>query len=131
MPRRTQLEWVRRNRQPRSRVVRIGTVVNGLLAGKLGESVRHREAVRVCVGRVVDDTFREFCTLGKVDRRSLEIIVQHPTAAAGLRQRWLMYLLEHLERDCRFAVSPKVRFCVGESGVRFPSPGAMVVASTV
>ena len=130
-PRRTQLQWVQRNRQPRTRIVQIGAVVEGLLAGKLGQSVRRRDAVRECVGRVVDDTFRELCTLGKVDRRSVEIIVNHPTAAAGLRRRWLMHMLAHLERNCRFAVSPEIRFCVGEPGDRFASPGGTPGSSTL
>jgi len=128
MLRRSQLEWVQGNRQPRSRTVPIGAVVDKMLAGKLGKNVRHREAVRACVGRVVDDTFREFCTLGRVDQRSVEIVVKHPSAAAGLRRAWLMCLLEHLEHDCRFAVSPKIQFSVGESEDRFPSPGAVVGA---
>ena len=113
------LEWVWRNRQPRSRTKAIGAVVSRLVGPGLEKDVQHREVVRVCIGRVVDDVFREFCALGRVDRRSVEIIVNHPTAAALLRREWLLVLVERFDRECRFAVSPRVRFRVGRGGDRF------------
>lgn len=119
-----QLEWVYRNRQPRSRVEVIGALVPRLVGAGLAGSVRHRQEVRDCVGRVVDDTFREFCTLGKVDEQSVEIIVNQPTAVAALRRQWLLCLVEHLDRNCRFRVSPRIRFILGKEGDRLVGPGA-------
>ena len=101
----------------------------GLVDPRLGEGVRHREAVRDCIGRMVDDTFREFCALGKVDKRSVEIIVNHPTAADLLRRQWLMCLVERLDRSCRFVLTPKIRFRVGQGGDPFPGLGVGVAGS--
>ncbi len=118
-----QLEWVQRNRQPRSRAEMIGTALPGLLGADLAKKARHREEVRDCVGRVADDTFREFCTLGKVDDCSVEIIVNHPTAAAALRRQWLLRLVEQLDRNCRFRVSPRISFGgPGGEGDRLAQP---------
>ena len=125
-PSRRQLEYIWLNRQQRSRTEMIGAVGPRELEPGLADGVRRREAVRDCVGRIVDDTFRRFCTLGKVDKRSVEIIVSHPTAAAGLRQQWYFYLLERLDHGCRFEVTPRIRFRVGEGGDRFPGGGASV-----
>ena len=123
VPRRSQLEWVHRNRQTHHRTARIGSVIPGLLGSKLGANIRHREEVRDCLGRLVDDTFREFCTLGPVDKHRVEIIVSDPTVAAGLRQQWLFHLVERLDRNCRFAATPKIRFRPGRGGDPLPQPG--------
>jgi hypothetical protein len=77
----------------------------------------------------VDDTFREFCALGKVDKRSVEIMVKHPTAADALRRQWLMCLVERLDRDCRFVVTPKVQFRLGRGGDPFPGSAAGAAGS--
>ncbi|MFH0981966.1 MAG: hypothetical protein V2A79_10535 [Planctomycetota bacterium] len=128
-PRRSQLEWVHRNRQPRRQAERIGALVPRLVDPGLGEGVRHRATVGDCIGRMVDDTFREFCALGKVDKRSVEIIVNHPTAADLLRRQWLMCLVERLDRNCRFVVTPKIQFRVGRGGDPFLGSGVGTAGS--
>lgn len=122
-PSRRQLEYVWSNRQRALRAEVIGTLARRGLDPRLEGMVEHREAVRECVGRVVDDTFREFCTLGKVDKRSVEIIVAQPSAAAALRQQWHFHLLDRLDHSCRFEVTPRIRFRVGGGGDVF-GPGA-------
>jgi hypothetical protein len=120
IPRRSRLEWIQHNRQPRSRVEAVGALLPKLVAPLAGPDAQLREGVRDGVGQIVDRTFRELCTLGRVDRRGVEILVSHPTAAAALRRQWLMSLVEHLDRTCRFVVSPEIRFCVGQGGEPFP-----------
>jgi hypothetical protein len=68
------------------------------------------------VSEAVDDLFRECCTLGRVDGHTVEFLVAHPTMLAALRRRWLMYLVERLDRECRFVVSPRIVFRLGEKG---------------
>ncbi|MCK4658932.1 MAG: hypothetical protein KAV82_05365 [Phycisphaerae bacterium] len=121
-PRRDPLEWISLNRQPH-RPQTIGALASKLVEPKVRE-VPRREAVRSCIGWLVDDTFRRLCTLGKVGRRSVEILVDHPTAAVALRRQWLMCLVEHLDRHCRFVVSPRIDFNLGAGGDRFTSPEA-------
>jgi hypothetical protein len=122
LPQRQQLEWVHRNRQSYSRTQTIGAVMAGLFDARFDEAIRRRAAVQSAIGHAVDDTFRELCTLGKVDDRRVEILVEHPTAAAALRRQWLFELVDHLDRQCRFRVSPQIEFRVGRGGDAFTSP---------
>ena len=121
------LERVWRNRQRCVTTERLDAVLPRVLNPALGERVRHREEVRECIGRSVDAEFREDCRLGKVDRGSVEIFVNHPTLAAAY-QRQLFDLLERLESYCRFKVTPRISFTVGKGGDPFTSSVASEAA---
>lgn len=93
--------------------------MNQLLKMGPDDGVRHRAEVQRAVAEVVDDMFREFCTLGPTDRRGATILVEHPAMLYGLRLAWCFILVEHLDRRCRFSVTPKVRFRLGSGPDRF------------
>lgn len=114
-PRTSQLEWIHKNRQPRSRAAPVGEVLGALLKPDFDEEVRHRTDVLRAVSEVVDDAFREACTLGPTNRRGITILVEHPAMLYALRLGWCFLLVEHLDRRCRFLQTPKVRFRLGRS----------------
>lgn len=122
-PRSRELGWVHRNRQPVERTELISTALPRVVDARLAQRTEHREAVRDCIDRMVDEGFRALCTLGKVDDRSVEILVNHPTAVAALRLQWLFDLLERLDRLCGFKASPRIRFCLGTGGDAFLGRG--------
>ncbi|MCP4590641.1 MAG: hypothetical protein GY842_07850 [bacterium] len=122
-----QLGQIWRNRQPRRAPGAIGPLAAGLMTGSWVGGLEHREAVRACVVRVVDDEFRARCTLGTVDRRSVEFWVDDPTVAAYMRRRWWGVLLEAFERECRFATTPRMRFRYGRGGDRLEAVRNQVV----
>ena len=130
-PDQRQLGYIWLNRQLGRGVEAIGgAAARCLEAGWLGD-VEHREAVRVCVGHVVDGVFREYCTLGKVDRRSVEICVCQAGAVDSLRRRWLVELVGEFDRQCRFSGSPRVVFHYGHDGDRFEQPGEGAVGGMI
>lgn len=119
IPRTSQLEWVRRNRQPKASSQAVGALVKGLLNEDFADDVRHRARVQRAVAEIADEAFREACTLGPTDRNSVTILVEHPAFLYALRLAWCFPLVEHLDRRCRFGVTPKVRFRLGKSSDRF------------
>ena len=118
-PRTSQLDWIYRNRQPRSRTGRVGVLSRELMKPDFDAKARHRGEVLRAVAEIADDVFRDSCTLGPTDHRSVTILVEHPALLYGLRLTWCMALVEHLDRRCRFHVTPKVRFRLGKSPDRF------------
>jgi hypothetical protein len=114
-----QLEWVQRNRQPRSRAAPIGAALKSLVKGGFEAEARHRAEILRAVSEIVDDGFREACTLGQTDRRALTILVEHPATLYALRLAWCFRLIEHLELRCHFHQTPRIRFRLGRSPDRF------------
>ena len=109
------LRWVWENRQPTDRTVPIGELAERLVGGeRLSASQRLAELRRV-VAAGTDEEFRRHCSLGELRAGRLTILVDDPSAAAVMRENWLLPLSGLLKRRSSGARVSSICFQVGRS----------------
>jgi hypothetical protein len=120
MDRKHQLQWVQRNRHREGRVLRAGTMIQGIARQMKAED----EAVRVAgaVAELVDDEFRRHCRIAAVRSATVVVHVDHPSLVYSMQQQWLSPLSRALQGTDVGRRIRRIVFETGQDGVRVPRP---------
>ena len=116
-----QLEWVKANRQPRSRTGAVGDLAQEVLDSQLSHLSRNNDLLQA-ICECVDDEFRRSCRLGSVNGNEVEILVNHPDSLYHMRTTWHLPLKEYLERACPRRTIGRITFKQGTGGISLESP---------
>ncbi len=116
------LHWVRQNRQPADRTAPIGELAEGLLAGERLSASRRLAEVQRVVAAGTDEEFRRHCSLAELRAGRLTVLVDDPSTAAVMREKWLVPLTELLKRRRLGARVSSICFQVGRSELALDGP---------
>ena len=117
------LRWVHQNRQPVQRCVPIGKLAGDLLEQQSLSMAKWLGELQRAIAEGTDGDFRRRCSLGGLRAGTLTILVDDPSWVRGIRDEWLVPLLELLKgQRRRFGVS-SIRFVEGRGDLTFADPG--------
>ena len=112
------LEWIRRNRQPTDAGTGLGPLVEELLGERVVHRVGQLSELRRALAAATDESFRLHCTLGELRGGQLTVLVDDPSLACPMRDRWLVPLRELLGTKGRRLRVSSIRFVTGRSDLR-------------
>ncbi len=116
------LEWVRRNRQPRRRLMTVGQLAAGVLEGRSLTTARRLGRLKTVIEAHTDADFARHCSLGELRAGTLTILVDDPSCAAAMRDRWLLPLSRLLKKPGNAPHVSSVRFATGQSNLVLGGP---------
>jgi hypothetical protein len=114
MDARKQMEWVQRNRGPRSRTTTIQAAV-AELAAKLADEAEPLEAAAEALAGIVDEEFRRHCCVSKLSGTTLTIHVDEPAMVSLFRIQWGSRIRRDLPKALGRAIG-RVVFVAGCGG---------------
>lgn len=119
--RRTQLEWVQRNRAPRSRAVAAGQAVTDFAKHLWATDIGPAEAAADALSELVDETFRRHCRVAAFNRNVLTVHVEQAALVDVMRRNWSTKIRRELPALLSRGIS-RVVFQHGSAGAIIGDP---------